>query len=163
MKQDAQQLLRCLNTHKRLYELMLEKGEKKRRAVIENNIADLENILEEEKELIKQIEAVENLRIKSAQDMAKRLNIEGEITHDKLMERDSEAKKEFGDINVEIKTLLNRMKDLNGINGALLQKRLAYIEDVKSSFFDDPGNNYGADGKDKKSTIQNMNLFDRMV
>lgn len=163
MNQDVTQLLKCLNTHKHLYGVLLDLGEKKRRAIISNDIKELEDVIAEEENIVKQVEAVEGLRIKCAQMAAKRLNIDGKITHEKIIERDCEARKEFGEIGKEIKTLLIRLKDLNSVNDALIQKRLGYIEDVKNAFFDKPGNNYGADGKDANVKIQNMNLFDRMV
>jgi flagellar biosynthesis/type III secretory pathway chaperone len=163
MNQDVTQLLKCLNTHKHLYGLLLESSEKKRRAIIENDVKTIEQLIGEEENLIKQIEAVEGLRIRCTEMAGKRLHIDGEVTHDKIMESDPEAKKEFGKIGVEIKTLLTRLKDLNSVNNALIHKRLGYIEDITNAFFDSQGNNYGADGKDNSIKIQNKNLFDRMV
>lgn len=163
MMQDAEQLLKCLNTHKHLYSQLLDKCEKKRLAIISNNANDLEKILSEEEDLVKKINAVEGMRIKYTNIIAKRLGIKGDVTHEKLMDNDEEMKKEFGNIGAELKKLLNRLKDINDVNNLLIKKRLAYIEDIKSGFLEDFGNNYGADGKDSAQKIQNTNLFDRMV
>lgn len=163
MKKDSAELLKCLNTHKYLYTQLLERCEKKRVAIIANNISELESILDEEAELVRKIEAVENLRIKYTADIAKRLGIKDNITHEKLAGCDDEIKNGFGDISSELKKLLERLKDINAVNNMLIQKRLAYIRDIKDGFLENSGNNYGADGKDSRQKIQNTNLFDRMV
>ncbi|MCH5185066.1 MAG: flagellar protein FlgN [Oscillospiraceae bacterium] len=163
MNKDVTQLLKCLNTHKHLYGILLEKCEEKRRVIIANDINKLEELLAEEQDLIKRIEAVEGLRIKYSQEAAARLGLKKDASHDEIMARDKEAAAAFGNVSTEIKALLTRLKDLNGVNNALIQKRLIYIEDIKSSFFDDRGSNYGSDGKDSGVKIQNLNLFDRMV
>jgi len=163
MNQDVGQLLKCLNTHKHIYGQLLEIGEKKRLAIINNDVNLLEQYLKEEEKLIKQVEAVEGLRIKCTEAAGKRLGIKPPVTHKKIMEKDKEAEKEFGNIDKEMRKLFAKLKDLNSVNGALIQKRLDYIDSVKESFFDDKGNNYGSDGKGSEVKIQNMNLFDRMV
>lgn len=163
MKQDAEQLLKCLNTHKYLYSQLLEKCEKKRLAIIANNVNELESILEEEAELVKKIEAVEGLRIKYTTAVAKRLGIKGDITHEKIAGSDAEIKDGFGGIVDELKSLIDRLRDINAVNNLLIQRRLAYIQDIKDGFLENVGSNYGADGKDSAKKVQNTNLFDRMV
>lgn len=163
MKKDSAELLKCLNTHKYLYSQLLDRCEKKRVAIIANNINDLESLLDEEAELVKKIEAVENLRIKYTAAIAKRLGIKDNITHEMLAQHDDEIKNGFGDIASELRKLLDRLKDINAVNNMLINKRLAYIRDIKDGFLENTGNNYGADGKDRKQKIQNTNLFDRMV
>lgn len=163
MKKDSAELLKCLNTHKHLYSQLLDKCEKKRMAIIANNINDLESILTEEAELVKKIEAVEGLRIKYTAAIAARLGIKGNATHEQLAEYDEEIRNSFGDIAGQLRKLLDRIKDINAVNNMLIQKRLAYVRDIKDGFLEDSGNNYGADGKDSRRKIQNTNLFDRMV
>ncbi|MCX7714796.1 MAG: flagellar protein FlgN [Clostridia bacterium] len=162
MKQDMEQLIKCLNTQNYLYHEMLELSEKKRRAVVENDIDTLNFIVEQEKGIVEKLSAIEGLRIKCSERIGKQLGIEKNITLRQIIDKAEDTADVLSTLLKDLSETISSLKKLNGINSNLINMQLGYIENLKNAYFA-ADSSYGSDGKDKKEKTQSVNLFDRTV
>ena len=162
MKQDMEQLVKCLNTQKYLYGELLKLGEEKKQVIIDNNIDALNDIVEQEKTLITKLSAIETFRQKCAEKINKDLGLEQDSSLSQVIEKAEGTKDVLSGLLQELSGVITKLKRVNNLNSGLINMQLDYIDVVKSTFFNNSINNYGNDGKTSKEQ-QSINLFDRMV
>ncbi len=162
MKQDMEQLVKCLNTQKYLYSELLKLGEDKKKVIIENRIDELNEIVEQEKTIITKLSAIETFRQKCAERINKDLGLDTDSNLAAVIEKAEGTKDVLSGLLSELSDVIFKLKKVNNLNSGLINMQLDYIDVVKSSFFSNSINNYGNDGKSSKEQ-QSINLFDRMV
>lgn len=163
MEQNMQQLVKCLNTQKFLYDELLKLSEDKKQAIIKNKIDTLNEIVDKEKELIEQLNAIETFRIKCAEKVNKDLGLESNSTLTDVIAKAEGTADVLESLLKELSGVIGKLKDVNQLNTGLVNMQLDYIDCVKNAFFSTGTNNYGNDGKNTQDKQQNVNLFDRMV
>lgn len=162
MKEDMEQLAKCLNTQKFLYSQLLELGEEKKQVIVKNDIEKLTEIVDQEKTIITKLSAVEGFRQKCALKINRDLGLEDDSSLSQVIEKAEGTKDELSALLNELNSVITKLKNVNTLNTGLINMQLDYIDVVKSSFFTNSINNYGNDGKNNKEQ-QSINLFDRMV
>ncbi len=163
MKQDMAQLVKCLNTQKFLYGELLKLSEEKRQAIVKNDINALNEIVDKEKELIAQLSAIENFRLKCSEKINKDLGLSGDSTLADVIQKAEGTADVLEGLLKELSGVIKKLKGVNEVNNGLINMQLDYIDCVKGAFFTTGTNNYGNDGKNAQEQNQSVNLFDRMV
>jgi hypothetical protein len=123
------QLLANLTDQKNLYIILLEKAEKKQKAIIANDLESIEILNKEEEILIREISTLESDRINHIQDNPDLYGTDAlSLTLDELKERFPQGMQAL--IDKETKALmevLGKLKETNSENAELLQQALRFV------------------------------------
>lgn len=163
MNKDFELLIKCLITQDNLYSEILKLSMDKRKMIIENDVAGIDDISGKEESILEQLSNIEDIRINCVGRISSKLGIDKGASVSKIIAYAGEYKQELQEKCDSISETLKKLKVANDINNELIKAQLDYIENVKSIVVNDTNNNYGEDGKDIKGQGQNINLFDRMV
>lgn len=164
MIKDIEQLIMCLSNQKDLYKELIGLSTKKKQIIINNDVSLLDSIIENEMKLIDRITKEEELRSKTVSSIAKKANIAGEVTLNRIINiANDKYKTVLEDLFKDLEAELKELKRINTINGKLINTQLYYIDSLISVFILGNQNNYGSGGNEEKGKTQAINLFDRMV
>lgn len=163
MKQNMEQLVKCLNTQKFLYRELLKLSEEKKQAIVKNKIDVLNEVVAKEKDLIAQLNAIEEFRIKCSEQVNKDLGLSSDSPLSEVIQKAEGTAGMLEGLLKELTGVIDKLKSTNKVNNELINMQLDYIDVIKSSFFSNGTNNYGNDGKTALEQQQSVNLFDRMV
>lgn len=163
MEKDIKIIAKSLNNLKKLYEDIAILSERKKEAIIKNDVSTLNIIVEQEKEIIAQISDIEEIRQKCSARIGNELGIGYKITLRQIIDNITVNKEELMELLDELNGILDRVSKINNINSNLIKVQLNYIECFKSAFLDDSGAGYNMDGSENLDKTQSINLFDRMV
>ena len=163
MEKDIKIIAKSLNNLKKLYEDIAILSERKKEAIIKNDVSTLNIIVEQEKEIIAQISDIEEIRQKCSARIGNELGIGYKITLRQIIDNITVNKEELMELLDELNGILDRVSKINNINSNLIKVQLNYIECFKSAFLDESGAGYNMDGSENLDKTQSINLFDRMV
>ena len=125
------QLVEILTEQTERYEELLGLANEKRDVIIANDIEGLQKINHLENLVVSQNQKLEKKRIALVADMALVLDQkEEDLTLTKIIElmKDKEEEKHLQEAHDHIKTVLEELREINNLNGELVQNALDYIE-----------------------------------
>ncbi|MDP4153137.1 MAG: flagellar protein FlgN [Bacillota bacterium] len=122
-------IVELLETHKGLYDNLLQLSLSKREALINSKVEEVDNIVSAEQLLIIRIGEIENKRKKAIHELATQLDIDDEkVTFDFVLGLLDEAEKhKFAEIKKSLSGTLNDLYKYNKINTKLIETQLNYI------------------------------------
>ena len=123
------EIISCLEKQKSIYEELLSISRKKKQVLIDGNVEKLDSMVKREGNLIIEIGDLENKREKAVEALAKELGCSSkELTVSYVCDR--VADKRVGLIRSladSIGSILKELKELNDINGKLIEQSLEYV------------------------------------
>jgi hypothetical protein len=160
------QLLANLTDQKNLYINLLEKAEKKQKAIIANDLESIEILNKEEEILIREISTLESDRINHIQDNPDLYGTDAlSLTLDELKERFPQGMQAL--IDKETKALmevLGKLKETNSENAELLQQALRFVNvTINTITGADADNSYSKDKAKEGAKNKARNLVDRKI
>lgn len=160
------QLLANLTDQKNLYIILLEKAEKKQKAIIANDLESIEILNKEEEILIREISTLESDRINHIQDNPDLYGTDAlSLTLDELKERFPQGMQAL--IDKETKALmevLGKLKETNSENAELLQQALRFVNvTINTITGADADNSYSKDKAKEGAKNKARNLVDRKI
>jgi flagellar biosynthesis/type III secretory pathway chaperone len=120
--------LELLFLEKAVHEELLVLALKKKDVLIANDVSSLEDIVAQERILLKKVRELERKRGISAGEIAKALDIEkGEVTFDEIEKHAGDKyKKQAKQVRGELILVLSKLSDCNRINTELIRTHLDY-------------------------------------
>lgn len=160
------QLLANLTDQKNLYIILLEKGEKKQKAIIANDLESIEILNKEEEKLIREISTLESDRINHIQENPDLYGADAlSLTLEELKERFPQGMQAL--IDKETKALmevLGKLKETNSENAELLQQALRFVNvTINTITGADADNSYSKDKTKEGAKNKARNLVDRKI
>lgn len=123
------EIISCLEKQKSIYEELLSISREKKQVLIDGNVEKLDSMVKREGNLIIEIGDLENKREKAVEALAKELGCSSkELTVSYVCDR--VADKRVGKIMSladSIGNILKELKELNHINGKLIEQSLEYV------------------------------------
>ncbi|WP_433944328.1 flagellar protein FlgN [Paenibacillus sp. SN-8-1] len=111
---------------------MLEWAEKKRDAIMKNNVEELIGILNQESRIVKQIEKLEDVRMTACYAFLQERGVKSQlnltITELSRLVFDPEEKKALLDMQKKLSNTLYRLKELNDLNQKLIEQSLTFLD-----------------------------------
>ncbi|MCR5797236.1 MAG: flagellar protein FlgN [Eubacterium sp.] len=127
-----EELITTLDEEERLYDGLIPIQERKIRAIVANNLDDINSISAEEQVIVDKLGNLENKRLRVNADMETVLgrkkgsmNLEDVIASLKNQPEEQKALKEIHD---RLKKTIARIKDLNAQNKSLLEESIEMLE-----------------------------------
>ena len=123
------EIIACLQKQKSIYEELLSISRKKKQVLIDGKVEQLDNMVKHEGNLIIEIGHLENRREKAVEALAKELGCSSqELTISyvcsKVIDKRVGQVKSLAD---SIGSILKELKEINDINGKLIEQSLDYI------------------------------------
>ncbi len=127
-----QELITTLRTEEQLYQEMIPIATKKTRVIIDNDLASLQQITQEEQITVEKVNALERKREEVIVNIGTVINRKPETLTMKtiiaLLEKQPEEQKELSIIHDSLTVTLHRLVELNQKNKSLIQQSLEMIE-----------------------------------
>ncbi|HYE83659.1 MAG TPA: flagellar protein FlgN [Clostridia bacterium] len=149
------------------YKDMLELSKSKKRIIVEGKVTELDKIVKLEQNMIFDIGQLERKREEEVTRLRAALNFNSaQVTISQLAkELQPELKKELEDIQDKLQETFSELKEVNDINGQLIEQSLEYIDysiNIVSGAGMETGSLYEDIGKNK-SKQSKKNIFDTKV
>ncbi|MCQ1528590.1 flagellar protein FlgN [Lutispora saccharofermentans] len=159
-------IILCLENQKNIYEKLLSLSMEKKDAIIEGKVNELDNFIKLEGNLILEIGKLEDERDSTAEALARELGCSREnltisyICNEVKDSRCDHLKQVAGSIG----NTLNQLKEINDLNGELIEQSLEYINFSINLISDSmEGQNVIYEGKPEESKDNNVRLFDAKI
>ncbi|ABX40691.1 flagellar protein FlgN [Lachnoclostridium phytofermentans] len=127
-----QELITTLREEEQLYQEMIPIAAKKTRVIIDNDLASLQQITEEEQVTVEKVNALERKREEVIVNIGTVINRKSDTLTMKtiitLLENQPEEQKELSLIHDSLTTTINQLVELNHKNKSLIQQSLEMIE-----------------------------------
>lgn len=159
-------IIQCLENQKNIYEKLLSLSMEKKDAIIEGKVNELDNFIKLEGNLILEIGKLENERDSTAEALARELGCSREnltISYicNEVKDRRCTSLKKAAD---SIGSTLNKLKEINDLNGELIEQSLEFINFSINLISDSmEGQNIIYEGKPEGSKDNNVRLFDAKI
>ncbi|MDO7906561.1 flagellar protein FlgN [Paenibacillus sp. JX-17] len=115
-----------------IHRSMIDLGQVKKKAIIANDVDRLIQLLNQETKLVKQIEQLEEQRIKASyqflQDRGIKSQLNLNVTELSRLVFDPEDKQRLLHIQSRLSHTLDELKEINELNQKLLEQSLAFID-----------------------------------
>ncbi len=162
-----EELIATLQEEQSAYQNLLPVVEKKTRAIIANDLKQVQDITEVEQSTIGKISGLEQKRTEIMKNIGIVLNKKAEdLTLPKLvklLDRQPQEKQKLEEIHKELTTLLKRLSEVNGHNRNLIEQSLemiSYNMNLLQSTRIVPGNNYTRNAGQWDMTASQTGMFD---
>lgn len=127
-----QELIQILQSEEKLYQELIPVATKKTRVIIDNDLASLQKITEQEQLVVEKINVLERKREEVIVNIGTVINRNPSTLTMKLMisllEKQPEEQKQLSLIHDSLKTTINRLVEINDRNKSLIQQSLELIE-----------------------------------
>lgn len=128
MSEFVDKLVMALEKEKDIYDDILELSKKKKRAIIDNEIETLEELVKEEKALAMSLVKLDNIRIKIVNEILKENDIQSVENITELSKfLDEKSKREILTIKDSLSKVVKKVSDQNTQNKELVEQSLEYI------------------------------------
>lgn len=159
-------IMHVLEKEKTIYEELLTISREKKEVIVEGKIQELDNFLKVEGNLILEISRLEDERDIEAEALAKKLGCPREeltISYVCNSVKDERCSK-LWEIANSIGEILSQLKEINDLNGKLIEQSLEYINFSMNLMADSiAGQKAIYEGKTEGSKENNIRLFDAKV
>ena len=162
-----EELIATLHQEDTAYQELLPVVEQKTKAIIANDLKQVQAITEQEQEAIGRIVMLERKRMEVIKNIGIVLNKkETDLTLPKLiklLERQPEEQKQLNELHKKLQKLLKRVSEVNGHNKNLLEQSLemiSYNMNLIQSTRIVPGNNYTRNAGQWDMTASQTGMFD---
>lgn len=158
-KPDIEALVSLLGEELSVYEKLCGLSLEKKEAVLKNDVDLLAKIIGEERALIVEAERLESRRISETSRIARELGLEGNVKISDLkrfLEEDDFHRLES--IAEKLKSVLNKLKEINETNRYLVESTLRYISYMIDALMNSISKVTYGKGKSPSSTFS---LFER--
>ena len=159
-------IIKTLEDLEKIYENLLSLSEEKKNLIIEGKVKELDKILQIENQLVMKISKLESEREDAITKLAQELNLPKEnltVSYVCNVVKDPRCTM-LSKITKRIGNILNKLKEVNEVNGKLIEQSLEYIRFSINLITDSLETHNGVyeakadEGKDKKAS-----LFDAKV
>ena len=162
-----EELIATLQKETEAYKELLPVVERKTRAIIANDIKQVQEITEFEQAAIGKVSGLEQRRTEIMNNIGVVLNKKvSDLTLPnliKLLDRQPQEQQKLAEIHKELKTLLKRLAEVNGHNRNLIEQSLemiSYNMNLIQSTRIVPGNNYTRNAGQWDMTASQTGMFD---
>lgn len=148
------------------HEKLLEIEEAKKRALIDGDMAKLQDIVNEEVQFVRKVEKLEEKRMKLGKQIAQEKGIRlEELTASKLseMETDQERVAKINLLTGRFVKVIGELKASNELNGRLIRQSLDLVQRSIDLMTDQVDNGTYTDKGDAGSALGRRRVFDTQV
>ncbi|MDD4835460.1 MAG: flagellar protein FlgN [Lutispora sp.] len=159
-------IITILENEKIIYEKLLSLSMEKKNAIIEGKIKELDSFLKLEGNLVLEISKLENERESAADNLAKELGCtREELTISYICDTIKDKRgNQLKDVADSIGQVLGKLKEVNDLNGKLIEQSLEYINFSINLVADSlDGQKVIYEGKTEGNKENNVRLFDAKV
>lgn len=124
------ELTETLTEQNNIYQSLLEVSSKKKVAIIENNISNLQEFLKEENVLVGRNQRLDKKRIEIFKDISMVLGKNEDLSLKDIIEamKGQEGEKELTEIREKLLDILPKLKSLNDQNQELIKISMDYVD-----------------------------------
>lgn len=127
-----QALIESLGRLDEAHVAMLESAQKKRSAIMNNQVEEMIGILNQESRIVKQIEQLEDARIAACYAFLQERGVKSQlnltITELSRLVFDQEEKKALLDMQKKLSDTLHQLKEINDLNQKLIEQSLTFLD-----------------------------------
>lgn len=167
INKEADTVINILKKEHGFYKDILELSKSKKSIIVEGKVAELDNIVKLEQNMIFSIGQLERKREETVIRLCEMLNVDSSrITISELSRLlQPELRNQLLDIQEKLQETFKELKDINDINGQLIEQSLEYIDysiNLIAGSGMETGSLYEDIGKSKSRNTK-KNLFDTKV
>lgn len=163
-----QELIQILQSEETLYREMIPQATNKTKVIIDNDLASLQKITEQEQLVVEKINVLERKREEVIVNIGTVINRKpNALTMNliiSLLEKQPEEQKQLSEIHDTLKSTLNTLVELNNRNKSLIQQSLEMIEFnmnlVQSTRMSSGSNNYTKGATQFEMPATQTGMFD---
>ena len=167
MEKMIQTFFDIMNDEKDIYKILLDLSMQKKGVIIQNQLATLNSIIQQETELVNKIRRFEKMRAINLQEIAVAQNAEGEIfSIDEIISlADGRLKEELINLKREFGGILSELTRYNALNRKLIYTHLEYTSFCINllSRHANVSDTYDRRGCTREEKMTNIRLFDQKV
>jgi hypothetical protein len=159
------QLVMALEKEEEIYQDILDLSLKKKQAIIDGDVKDLEKIVNKEKALAMSLIKLDNIRVRIVNEILKENGVDSVENITELSEYiDPMAKEKILNLKTKLNHVIKKVKNENDLNKDLVKQQLDYIQfniDLMTNV-DLGSNNYSKEANDNVKKGR-KNLFDAKI